>query len=212
MALGTHSSLKTAIGDWTGRKLNAAFAANIPDFIAMAETRIFYGSGDPMQTPPVRVQDMERTKNIGVVLGSGKLPVNFLEFKRVYWGGSNQQRLTYVTPREFWSATRTGSLPEVMTIEGDKVLVSPAIDGTISAVYFARYDPLTNNDDTNWLMANAPAVYLQGALVEAWTWIANFERQQAALAAYRSAISALNTQHTMSRTTGETLRIRGNMW
>lgn len=213
MSLLTFANLKTSIGDWTGRKLNAAFTANINDFVAMAETRIFYGSGDPLQTPPLRVLDMEKAKNISIVAGVGKLPTNFLEFKRIYWvSASNMQRLTYVTPREFWSVPRTGSLPEVVTIEGDKLLVSPEIDGVVSAVYYARYDPLTLPDQSNWIMANAPAVYLHGSLIEAWSWIGNEERLNGALAAYRSAVSALNTQNTMSRTKGETIRIRGNMW
>jgi hypothetical protein len=212
VSLDRLSNLKAAIGDWTGRKLNAAFTANVPDFIAMAEARIFYGSGEPMQAPPLRVLDMEKQRNVSIVSGAGKLPVNFLEFKRLYWGSGEGQRLMYVPPREFWSVLRTGSVPQVVTIEGDKLMVSPAIDGTVSATYFARYEPLVNADDSNWVMVNAPSVYLQGALIEAWGWIGNPERQGVALSAYRSVVSALHTQNVMSRTKGETLRIRGSMW
>lgn len=212
MALDTHAGLKAALGDWTGRKLNSSFNVNVPDFIRMAESRIFYGSEAPMESPPVRVLDMERTKALPVVNGIGRLPVGFLEFKRVYWGSGETLRLNYVEPREFWSVTRSGEDPECYTVEGGNILISPAVSGSVNGSFYLRYDALDGDDDTNWLMQNAPAIYLQAALVEAWGWIGNGERQQAALATYRSSAAALNKQRAASRIAGAPLRIRGNMW
>ena len=212
MAADTLAGLIASIGDWTGRKLNASFSAVVPDFVAMAETRIFYGGDEPMQTPPLRILDMEKKRTIQIVAGVGKLPVGFLEFKRVNWDGGESPKLSFVTARELSNEVRTGDTPQCFTVEGDKINVSPAVDGSVTAVFYARYDALAVPEDTNWVMQNAPAVYLQAALIPAWEWIGNGERQTMAMASYRSAVSALNRQHSKSRTSGETLKIRGNMW
>ena len=85
MTISTYSDLKAAIGNWTARATNTAFALRIPEFIAMAETRIFYGQDQPFETAPVRVRDMETAADITVTSGSGVLPERWLEFKRLYW-------------------------------------------------------------------------------------------------------------------------------
>lgn len=217
MSIANLSDLKAAIGNWTARTNNAQFNLRVPEFITLAETRIFYGGQEPSRTEPVRVRDMEVSANVVITTGAGTIPDVaaglFLEFKRLYWSYSPDYRLDYVSPREFHAMDDRGlSLPNRVTIEGGQVLVRPAGTGTLKTVYWRRYAPLLLATDTNWLLTNAPAVYLQAALVEAWGYIRNPDAMQMALAAYKSAAEGVTEQAKSSRLSGETLRVRSNMW
>lgn len=213
MAIENYSDLKAAIANWTARAANTAFALRIPEFIALAETRIFYGQDMPFETQPVRVRDMETVADVTVTAGTGALPSLFLEFKRLYWSHNPTYRLEYVAPRQFYDLENNASgLPWKYTIEGASVLTKPPSDGVLKSTYWQRYAALTADADTNWILQNAPVIYLQASLIEAWGYIRNADAQQAALASYKAAADAMTNQAKRARSSGETLRMKPNMW
>src|SRR5882672_139887 len=58
MSILTYTDLQSAIGNWLAR---SDLSANIPDFITLAEQRIFYGADDPnFPSPPLRIRAMEQ--------------------------------------------------------------------------------------------------------------------------------------------------------
>jgi hypothetical protein len=214
MTIATCLDLKTAVANWCARSNNVAFKARIPEFISMAETRMMFGTETPLEIKPVRVADMEVTADLVVTNGTATLPANLLELKRFYWPSSPGRRLEYISPRQFFGGADYGtSSPWRYTIEGNTLTVAPGGgSNVIKATYWQRYAPLVADADTNWLLINAPAVYLQGALIEAWGYLQAMDQQQAAVAAYKTAAEGLTAQAARAARSGETLRMRQTMW
>lgn len=156
---------------------------------------------------------METSADITITDDSGPLPTGWLEFKRVYWSDSPNVRLEFFPPRQFWVQDDTGgTTPYRYTIEGTYIHVKPGGDGTLKATYWEKYDALSADADTNWLLTNAPNVYLHAALIEAYQYLRMPDQQTNALAAYTSAANAITAQSTDSRLSGEKLRVRSTMW
>ncbi len=65
MTLATYSDLETAVANWLARAGDSVITSNVADFITLCESRIAYGSGDPMSpdqtlyTRPLRTRAME---------------------------------------------------------------------------------------------------------------------------------------------------------
>jgi hypothetical protein len=182
MSLVTYTDLQSAIGNWLAR---ADLSANIPDFITLAEARIFYGSDDPnFPSPPLRLRAMEQITDPTVyqtVAGTATvaLPAGFVEARAVSLNTSPIADLDFVTQKQLnaaWVGTVTGQ-PKVYTFQGDSLRLGPTPDAAYGVVlsYYKRFDPLATTP-TNWLMANAPGVYLYAALLEAQPFIMNDQR------------------------------------
>jgi hypothetical protein len=122
----------------------------------------------------------------------------------------------------------------VFTVEGDTLTMAPSASGSITMVYFAKFEAIATEDiitdDTgsavtdsagsvitlvttqgsNWLMENAPAVVMNAVLIESWKFLRNNERAQEAYAEFVSSIGGLNLNEAKARTpTYLAPRIRG---
>lgn len=214
MAIANYSDLKSAVGNYLGRSLNAAFQLRVPEFIQMGEARIRYGSAAPLECPAVRCRDMETSADITITDGAGTLPTRWLEFTRLYWPGTPNYRLTYIEPNRFWAEVdRLGTIPQHYTVEGGSIYVTPgASSGTLKTHYYQSYADLAENTDTNWLLTNVPAVYLQSALIEAFGYVRDRASQEAAALAYASAARAISDYMAKADASGTKLRVVGHMW
>ena len=85
--------------------------------------------------------------------------------------------MQYVTPEIYdrlYGSTQTGT-PEFYTIIADELQLGP-IPGsaqTIEMLFYKKFDALTSSAPTNWMITNAPDVYLYGCLLEAEPFIMN---------------------------------------
>lgn len=207
MTITNYGELKTAVSTWAIDS-TAAFTAQIPQFIAFAENRIAWGSDMPLRSEPVRVRDQEKTVDVTVTNGTGSLPSDFLEAERLFWEHSIPWELKYVSRRTFHTtleAQTIGGLPSTYTIEGDTLLVKPESTGVVKLLYSARYPAFTDDADTNWLLQNAPGVYLEAALVEAFGFKRDTDAQAEHLQKYVSAADGVTTHQRTSRVSGQTL-------
>ena len=210
MTIATYGELKAAVSTWAIDS-TAAFTAQIPQFITFAENRIAWGSDMPLASEPVRVRDQEKTLDLTVTDGEGTLPGDFLEAERLYWEHSIPWELKYVSRRAFHTtleAQTIGGLPSTYTIEGDRLLVNPVSSGTAKLLYSARYPAFVDDADTNWLLQNAPGVYLEAALVEAFGFKRDTNAQAEHLQKYVSAADGVTTHQRNSRVSGQTLAAR----
>ena len=85
-----------------------------------------------------------------------------------------------------------------------KIPVGPTPDGvyTGKCLYYKKLAALSADGDTNWVLANAPGVYLHGALAEAHFFARNSERAQEELSLFCGAVNALNLADKADRTSG----------
>lgn len=210
MALSNLSELRSAVQGWAARS-DAGFVAQIPDFILLAEQRIAFGSEVPVKTAPIRVRAQETSADLTFTDGEASIPADLVEPRRLYWEGNVNAPINYLAPREFHTSPwlqvqyQDPVYPINFTVEGQKVLVGPARAGTGKLLYFARLPALVGDTDTNWVLTNAPGVYLQATLAEAYGYMRNAEAQASALQAYAGQAKALNASETRARTSGTKL-------
>lgn len=212
MTISDFGSLKAAVQSWTARS-DTPFVNRIPEFVRLAEQRIFFGAGDPFRSEPVRTRDMETAADVTVTSGIGALPAHFLQARRLHWEAEPPRALPYLPSRRFAvrsEAAETGP-PCHFTIEGNSLLVAPRGTGTAKLWYFRQFEPLVADSDQNALLTSMPALYLYGALVEAFGYIRNAEQAGDALQRYVSASAGVGLTEQRGRVGGAMLapRIEG---
>lgn len=215
MAITDYSSLKTGIQNWTART-DTNFTDRIDDFIDSAENRIFYGFGEPgdrFYSPPLRILAMENTGDLTISSGTAAVPTGWLESIRLYLNTSPKDELEYYPPARFWETTAAASAttgpPKIYTMEGTNFRFAPVPDDSYTGKlsYYKKLDALSGSNTTNWLITNAPMVYLYGSLVEFGIWDMNDQTTSKYFDLYSGMIKSLMSQDRKARNSGAFLRI-----
>ena len=184
--------LKTAVAAYTHR---SDITALMPTFLELAEQRIYYGEAN---SPKVRCAAMRQS----TTLANGARPAGFLEAIKVAAAGSPEKFLEYRPlermPQE-WSA---------YTWDGDTLVLSDDQAFPVDLTYYAKLATPTLDADENWLMANAPSIYLASMLVEVHRWAADDASAAREASNYASAVGALVSQDKSAAISGSALRIR----
>lgn len=156
MAISNYSDLQSAVANYLHR---GDLTGQIPDFISLAEARL---------NRRLRLRAMENTTT-GTTTGQTiSLPTGFVAAKRIQIAlGGSTVPLTYVPPELVSSST---GQPNSYSLIGDSIYLVPYGSGySYNLTYYKRFDSLSSG--VNWLITNAPDVYLYGTLVEAATYI-----------------------------------------
>ena len=158
MALDTYSGLKAATGDWLAR---TDLTAVIPDLITLAEAQI----------NRVLRTTRQLTRTTLSLSGVTALPADFAGISSLVLQTNPVQMLNYVGLDELGvldgGYAPTGR-PTAFTITQGGIEVTPAPDGAYTAelIYHAKIPALSDSNPTNWLLTEAPDVYLYGALTQ----------------------------------------------
>lgn len=186
MAISNYGELKSAIAGWTER---SDLTARIPDFIALAERRIFRGSdgSHPLQTP---ANETKRTfSNYDAEVGLC-IPDDYLKLKNITWDGcpleriSDQQYLAWACRPD--TRTNNGTVqpagqPRYFARYACKFFVYPFppvdTDELLQLNYWQdQSGQLVNDADANPILTICPGAYLFGSLVEAEGFLFNDQR------------------------------------
>lgn len=205
MALdGTYAGLVGAIAGWLHR---ADLAAQIPDFIALAEARI---------ARDLRLRLQLATASLVCIPGQREiaLPTDYLESENLSVMVAGVSRSpTYVTAEvadvRFPLGAGNGA-PASFTVLGANLLMLPAPDAAYAVTldYYARLAPLSATNPANFLLKAAPGVYLWGALAEAAPFIAADDRVAIWETKYRSDVEALQAADDEAVRSGSSMRVR----
>lgn len=199
----TLSTLKQSIANRLGRN---SLSNMLGEFVMLGESRIYTGWQDiEVQVPPLRIRAM-----LAQETGSlSSLPDGFLSVERltVPDGTGRSPALTYKTPAEFADLMPGGDLPRYYTIADGLIQVEGGQPAVFSLSYYKRLLPLVGDADTNWILQNAPQVYLYSALVEAYQHIRDDARLITAARQYAAAVNALIDADRMERYSGSVLSI-----
>ena len=198
----TLSTLKQSIANRLGRN---SLADMLGEFVILGESRIYNGWRDiDLQVDPLRIRPMLAVETASL----SSLPDGFLSVERlaVPDGSGRAPALEYRTPQEF-SQLQPGCRPRCYTIADGLIQVEGGQPAAFSLSYYRRLRPLVGDDDTNWILQNAPQVYLYSALIEAYQHIRDDARLVTAARQYAAAVNALVTADQWERYSGSTLVI-----
>lgn len=205
MSISTYAELKTALANFSNR---TDLTSRLPEFVALAETRIFYGSQEaPFVSEPLRVRAMETSSDLTISSATVALPTRFLGLRRQYISGDTGGKISFTSPDAFWGKysgpSQTG-VPLEFTVEGENFVFGPAPDSTYTGkcLYWQKFAALSADGDYNWLLTNAPGAYLQGALIELYDYLKDFEAKQQAHNAFAGIVNGLNAADKSDRFAG----------
>lgn len=194
MSISTYAELKTALANYSNR---SDVTDRIPEFITLAETRIFYGSEEPpFQSDPLRIRAMETSVSTTFDAQEVELPTNYLQMRRMYVSGDTGGEMAMISPDMFWrryTVTNSG-VPREFAIEGESLFIGPTPDASYTGrmLYYKKFSDLSADSDTNWLLTNAPGAYLFGALIELFDYLFDAEKRASSYAKFIGVINALN--------------------
>lgn len=201
MALANYTDLKASVANWLHRD---DLVSQIPDFIALCEAAF---------NRKLRIRAMETQTTLSTVASTRgvTLPTRYRQMKRIYISG-DAQKLTFVSTEEMYQRYTTNGRPKVYSIEGESVLFGPIPNAVYSVPinYFAAFQALSDSNATNWVLTNAPDVYLYGTLAAAEPHIVNDERLAMWKSLYGEAIAALQTEDDRDRASGTALTMRSD--
>ena len=201
MAINTYSTLQTAVANWLDRN---DLTDRIPEFISLAEATF---------NRVLRLRAMETTVADTTPSGSKEdaLPTGYLQMREVHLATTPVVSLSYITPEIMYRirAGSTSGKPNSYTIVGDNILFGPTPDGAYdySMTYYKAFDALSDAAPTNWLITNAPDLYLYGALLQAEPFLMNDERVALWERGVRQVINDLQQQDDKDRHSGSEMRV-----
>jgi hypothetical protein len=204
MALSTYTELKTSIGDWLNR---TDLTSVIPDFISLAEAQI-------ERQLRTRQMIVRATASFAAGAEYGTVPDDFLEAKAVKLDTNPVTSLTFQTIDALDQLSNTTYLssgkPLYFTVVGNQFRLLPIPDGAYTAdlVYYAKLTKLSSTVATNWLLTQAPDVYLYGSLLQAAPYLQDDARISVWSSLYTAGLDQLQVADDRGSTSGGALMAR----
>lgn len=190
--------LKTAVAAYAER---TDLGPMFPTFLALTEQRIYHGeSKGPSKVAPLRLSSMVKS----VTLADGNLPADFLAAKQVRGtvASATGQDL-YYRPLD-----RLQDACSAYSYEGQVLVLGVDASFPLQFTYYGRYAALSADGDTNWLLTNAPGVYLASMLVEYARWSRDDALGAREAGGYASAVAAITNSDKTAQHSGSPLIAR----
>jgi hypothetical protein len=199
MALGTYTQIKEAIADWLDR---GDLDARIPDFIRLAELRVYR---------ELRVSGMEFVSTVTSTAGTNYItkPTDSLEIKSLVLKGDVEKPLKRVSYRDQPKSSRTG-IPSTYSSRADSLILYPAVETTSSfeMVYYKNPGSIVDDSNgVNWFTENAPDLLLYGALLEASPYLKDDDRINIWRAAFVESMDKIQSSYDRDEWSGSGVNI-----
>lgn len=204
MALTTYTELKSSLADWLNR---SDLTSVIPDFIRLAEAQM-------ERQLRTRQMIVRATASFAAGAEYGTVPDDFLEAKAVKLDTNPVTSLTFQTIDALDQLSNTTYLssgkPLYFTVVGNQFRLLPIPDGTYTAdlVYYAKLTKLSSTVATNWLLTQAPDVYLYGSLLQAAPYLQDDARISVWSSLYMAGLDQLQVADDRGSTSGGALMAR----
>lgn len=212
MALTNYGTLRAAALDWswTTGALTDTIMAN--DIFPIVQSQVYWGDKtNGMQiVPPLRIRAMQSSGSLtpatgGTVTISSQVSANWLEFIELVPTFNYARSLDYMEPwafRKRVDALSSSAAPQLIyTVEGDTLYLAPTNTGTITASWYQKFSALSSDSSTDWIITNAPQVYLYGCIAQGCLYTQD-DRFAQYRAMFAGAIKALNDTDQQQRASG----------
>ena len=202
MAIATYTELKTSIASWLNRD---DLTSVIPDFISLAEAGI---------NRDLRHYKMIERADATLDSRYVQMPTDWMETVRFSITSGDTYRLELVSRDdmlEYRQKTADASgRPRFYANIGDTIEVFPTPDAdyTMQLQYYAKTPALSDSNASNWLLLDAPDVYLYGTLIQSAPYLQDDARTQTWAALYAAALQSLQKASDDTRFAGSGIRMR----
>ena len=187
---------------------------NKPDIDQTIDTFIDLAEADIARK--VRHWKMEKRATVQLDDQYSRVPTDWLESIRFYLSEGNTFELTQVSHAEIISkrvdALNTTGRPRYFTMSDGAFEVYPTPDTAYTAelLYYAKNDALSDSNTYNWLLQDAPDVYLYGTLMHTAPFLGEDARIPVWANLYQSALDSVNlsSEKAMSQKSGLRMHLR----
>jgi len=206
MAITNYTNLQSTIADYLNR---SDLTSIIPVFVQLAEAQM---------NRDIRHYEME-ARSTGVQDAGDEymqVPSTWLENIRAHVQGTGTTPLDLIS-RAAMADKRAGAedmagRPEYYCMADGQFQLYPTPDSeyTIELLFYEKIPDLASNS-TNWLLEEAPDVYLYGSLIHSAPYLQEDERAMVWAQMYATAVQRLNESSEKARMSGSglTLKVRG---
>jgi len=204
MALTTYTELKASLADWLNR---TDLTSAIADFISLAEAQM-------ERQLRTRQMIVRATASFAAAAEYGTVPDDFLETKSIKLDTNPVTSLSFQTIEAMDQLSNTTYLssgkPLYFTVVGNQFRLLPIPDGAYTAdlVYYAKLTKLSSTVATNFLLTQAPDVYLYGSLLQAAPYLQDDAGISVLLSLYAAGLEQLQVADDRGSTSGGALLAR----
>lgn len=187
MSISTYSELQSAVADFLNRD---DLASAVPTFIRLAEARF---------SRDLRHWRMETRSTAELDTQYSAIPSDFLQPIRLQITDAPTSEVAPISTAQMLQLRgdrndRVGRPTNyALTAGGIELYPTPDLTYNASLVYYARIPALSASNTTNWLLTEAPDVYLYGALVHSAPYLKDDARIQIWEALLAQGVNNLNT-------------------
>ncbi|MCW3539333.1 phage adaptor protein [Burkholderia cenocepacia] len=196
MSITSYNELQASMKRWLKR---ADLADLMPDFIMLAELHFDRKVFTRARRSTFRITPTKMAIN---------LPTDWGRVIKVTYDGHPLDQAT----TQIESAYAGGQHDRLMgkfQIEGDTIVIGvPQLGGVLSIDYYTVIEPLSDTNQSNWLLEDGPDVYLFGALHEAAVYVRDDARATLWMQKRDIAISDMTDDDEAAKTSEQPLRMR----
>lgn len=205
MAISTYAELKTAVADFLNRD---DLTSVVPTFISLAEAQ--------MQRD-IRHYKMENRATATIDDQYLTRPSDWLETIRFHITSNGTRSLDLLSNQAMadkrQGAENATGIPRYYRHSESQFELYPSPDGSYPAelLYYQKIPALSDLNTSNWLLEDAPDVYLYGALVHSAPYLQEDQRSAVWAQLYGAAVGRLNqsSEDASFSGSGLTMKIRG---
>ena len=204
MAINTFATLKTAVADFLNRD---DLTSAIENFIALAEAQI---------NRDVRHWKMETRSSANQSAGDEYMPVpaDWIETIRLHVTDNGTSPLDLISrasmaDKRASNEDASGTPTHYTHADSQMQLYpTPSSEVSIELLYYAKTVALSSSNADNWLLLEAPDVYLYGALLHSAPYLGEDERVAVWAQMYSASVTQLNTTSENARFSGSGLKLK----
>lgn len=195
-AITDYTTLAAAIDSWDERDDH-----DVDEIIGLAESQFRRHLGPNYAK--------EASTTLALTSGTATLPTGYvrsLALTHATYGGLDQSSIGEVRRRRVWD---TSGIPDIYAITASSVEVAPTYTGNLTFDYEGTLTGLSAGNTTNWLITNAPDVYLAMCLSYAKAFNEDYQKAATLRADALQGLDALVGQSTVGAHGRATVAIPG---
>ncbi len=210
----TYGGLNAAVQQWMARPGATLLDTRFDDMLALHEQRMYYGADEVAgllpRFEPLRIRDMETIDSAFAISGDTVAqPAGMLELIEASLNDPYAPLRVEHQGVIASYGTQTLDKAKIIVISGTDFRFKEA-SGTATLRYFQKLTT-PSASASNWIIENAPGIYLNGCLIEAALMTQDFDSAAKYAAIYAAQVGGLNGQRRgeLAYATNVRMRVRG---